>query len=108
MADSIENQYVQQKIKDHAVMVFSKPSCPYCKMAKEVLDSTGVEYEVEEIDQRKDCDKLQDVFAQITGARTVPRVFVGGKCFGGGSDVSLLHKQGRLVPLMQEAGASFK
>jgi len=108
MGDSIEYQYVQKQIKDHPVMVFSKPSCPYCKMAKEVLDSTGVVYEVEEIDGRNDCDKLQDVFAQMTGGRTVPRVFVGGRCIGGGTDVSSLHKEGRLIPLMKEFGASFK
>jgi len=88
--------------------VFSKSTCPYCRMVKEVLDGTGVNYEVEEIESRKDCDKLQDVFGQITGARTVPRVFVGGKCIGGGTDVQLLQKQGRLVPLMEEVGATFK
>jgi len=108
MGDSAEHQYVQKMITENPVMVFSKPSCPYCTMAKEVLDGTGVEYRVEEIDGRRDCDKLQDIFKQITGARTVPRVFVGGKCFGGGSDVSTLSSQGRLIPLMKEAGAKFK
>jgi len=108
MADSKEYQYIQTQIKAHPVMVFSKPSCSYCKMAKEVLDKTGVDYTVEEIDGRPDCDKLQDVFAQMTGARTVPRVFVGGKCFGGGTDIYTLHNQGRLVELMKEVGATFK
>jgi len=108
MGDSKEHQYVQQMITSNPVMVFSKPSCPYCTMAKEVLDETGVEYTVEEIDSRSDCAKLQDVFKQITGASTVPRVFIGGKCVGGGSDVSALKKQNKLVALLQGAGASFK
>jgi len=88
--------------------MFSKPTCQYCNMAKEVLNGTGVEYQVEEIEGRKDCDKLQDVFAQMTGARTVPRVFVGAKCIGGGTDVYSLHNQGKLVSLMEKAGATFK
>jgi len=108
MADSQEHQYVQKMIADHPVMVFSKSTCPYCAMAKEVLNEVGVEYTVEEIDGRKDGNELQNVFMQITGARTVPRVFIGGKCIGGGSDTQALQKQGKLVPLLREAGATFK
>jgi len=40
-------------------------------MAKNVLNEVGVNYEVEEIDRRDDTDKLQDIFAKITSARTV-------------------------------------
>jgi len=107
-ANTKEYQYIQQQIKQHTVMMFSKPSCTYCKMAKTVLDDIGVEFEVEEIDQRTDCDKLQDIFAQMTGARTVPRVFVGGKCLGGGTEIYSLHNQGQLVPQLEAAGATFK
>ena len=35
-------------------------------------------------------------------------MFVGGKCVGGGSDVFTLHNQGKLVPMMTEAGAASK
>ena len=28
--------------------------------------------------------QVQDILAEITGARTVPRVFIGGQCIGGG------------------------
>jgi len=108
MADSKENQYIQQMISTNPVMVFSKTTCSYCKMAKEVLDGVGVSYVVEEIDSRADCDQLQNVFQQLTGARTVPRVFVGGKCVGGGSETYSLHNQGKLMPLLKDAGATFK
>jgi glutaredoxin-related protein len=66
-----EYQYIQQKVKSNPVMVFSKTTCSYCKMAKNVLNEIGVNYELEEIDLRKDTDKLQDIFAKITDARTV-------------------------------------
>ena len=38
----------------------------------------------------------------------VPRVFIGKKCVGGGSEVWSLHNQNRLVPMLKEAGATFK
>jgi len=38
----------------------------------------------------------------------VPRVFVGGKCIGGGSETWSLHNQNGLIPLLNDAGAAFK
>jgi len=58
-------------ISKYPVMVFSKTTCNYSAMAKNVLNEVGVNYEVEEIDRRDDTDKLQDIFAKITSARTV-------------------------------------
>lgn len=52
-------------------MIFSKTTCSYCAMAKKVLDEVGVEYVVVEINQRDDCDKLQDMLEKITGQRSV-------------------------------------
>lgn len=108
MESSAEYKYVLKQTSDNVVMVFSKTTCPYCTMAKEVLDKTGVDYVVEEIENRPDCGKLQEVFAKLTGARTVPRVFIGGKCIGGGSETSSLSNQGELIPMLKAAGATFK
>ena len=44
-------------------------------MAKNLLNEVGVTYEVEEIDKRDDTDKLQEIFAKITTARTVSSFF---------------------------------
>lgn len=68
-------QYIQQMISKYPVMVFSKTTCSYCAMAKNLLNEVGVNYEVEEIDKRDDTDKLQEIFAKITTARTVSSFF---------------------------------
>ena len=52
-----------------------------------------------------DGDAIQDYLKKITGARSVPRVFIGGKCIGGGSETRSLQDQGKLVPLLKEVGA---
>lgn len=52
-----------------------------------------------------DCDAIQDYLLSITGARTVPRVFIGGKFIGGGSETRDLHQKGKLVPMLKSAGA---
>lgn len=38
---------------------------------------------VPQLDHRNDGDEIQDCLAQLTGGRSVPRVFVGGKFIGG-------------------------
>ncbi len=52
-----------------------------------------------------DCNAIQDFLKNMTGARSVPRVFIGGKCVGGGTDVQQLQKSGKLVDLLKKAGA---
>jgi hypothetical protein len=47
---------------------------------------------------------LQDALAQVTGARTVPRVFIGNKFVGGGDDTARLAENGKLRKLLVEFG----
>jgi glutaredoxin 3 len=42
----------------------------------------------------------QDVFVDMTGARSVPRVFIDGKFIGGGDDVVKLMKSGELAKMV--------
>ena len=52
-----------------------------------------------------DGDAIQDYLLELTGERTVPRVFIKGQCIGGGSETRNLHQQNKLVPLLKDAGA---
>ncbi|KAM9383967.1 glutaredoxin 2 isoform 2-T2 [Pholidichthys leucotaenia] len=95
-------QYVQEVVSQNCIVIFSKTTCPYCKMAKNVFNEIGARYKVIELDEHNDGRSLQDALAKVTGARTVPRVFVNGNCIGGGSDTRQLHQQGKLVPLIEQ------
>jgi len=75
---------VQDAISANHVMVFSKTYCPYCSRAKDALyglKANGME--VYELDVRKDGDELQAALLALTGQRTVPNIFIGGKHVGG-------------------------
>ncbi|XP_071764362.1 glutaredoxin 2 isoform X1 [Centroberyx gerrardi] len=95
-------QYVQEVVSHNCVVIFSKTTCPYCKMAKNVFNEIGATYKVIELDEHNDGRRLQEALAQMTGARTVPRVFINGNCIGGGSDTKQLHQQGKLLPLIEQ------
>ncbi|XP_020492928.2 glutaredoxin 2 isoform X1 [Labrus bergylta] len=95
-------RYLQEMVSQNCVVIFSKTTCPYCKMAKNVFNEIGATYKVVELDEHNDGRSLQEALAQMTGARTVPRVFVNGNCIGGGSDTKQLHQQGKLRPLIEQ------
>ncbi|XP_030289632.1 glutaredoxin 2 isoform X2 [Sparus aurata] len=95
-------QYVQEMVAQNCVVIFSKTTCPYCRMAKNVFNEIGATYKVVELDEHNDGRRVQEALAQMTGARTVPRVFVNGNCIGGGSDTKQLHQQGKLLPLIEQ------
>ncbi|XP_005182471.1 uncharacterized protein LOC101901467 [Musca domestica] len=88
--------FVQNALKEHKVVIFSKSYCPYCTMAKDQFKKLSVPFHVIELDQRQDTDEIQDVLGQMTGARTVPRCFIDGKFIGGGTDVKKMYETGAL------------
>lgn len=65
-------------------------------MAKQVFENLQKKYTAIELDEREDGDEIQSILGDMTGARTVPRVFVKGECLGGGSDVKKLYDSGEL------------
>ena len=79
---STAKQFVQSTIAAHKVVVWSKTYCPYCTKAKSALASVGASFHLVELDHRNDGDELQNVLLEMTGARSVPRVFINGKCIG--------------------------
>ncbi|XP_033756970.1 glutaredoxin-C4-like [Pecten maximus] len=91
---------IQDTIGKHKVVVYSKSFCPYCSKAKQALNNEKIEYHVIELDGRSDMDSTQDILCKLTGARSVPRVFVNGKFFGGGDDTVAAVKNGKLKELL--------
>lgn len=83
-------------------MVFSKSYCPFCTKAKRALDNVlpREKYTVMELDTRSDCAAIQDYLLDITGGRSVPRVFVAGKFIGGGDETDAMARSGQLKQLL--------
>jgi glutaredoxin 3 len=52
------------------------------------------------LDREEDGSAMQDVLKEITGARTVPRVFINAKCIGGGDETVRAAADGTLQKLL--------
>ena len=64
-------QFIQKTISEHAVVVFSKATCPYCVRVKKLFGDVRADIFLIELNKRSDMSVLQDELLQITGARTV-------------------------------------
>ncbi|XP_023337993.1 glutaredoxin [Eurytemora carolleeae] len=101
-------QMVANLIKQKKVVMISKTYCPFCTKAKNALANYKInpeEYEILEIEDRNDMDEIQNYMSEITGARSVPRVFIGGKFYGGGDEMMNMHRSKKLEPVLSNAGA---
>nr|CDS32310.2 glutaredoxin 1 [Hymenolepis microstoma] len=103
---SLAYDMVTSAIESKRIVVFTKTYCPYCKMVnsllRKTLDRKDYDYNLELIDisGSRYEKELMDVLEAITGRRTVPRVFVDGKCIGGYDDTKRLCDSGRLQRML--------
>jgi len=72
------NYQVQESIS-----IFTKPGCPYCAKAKQLLRDKGLSFE--EIVLGHDATIVS--VRAVSGRSTVPQVFIGGKHIGGSDDL---------------------
>ena len=105
MKMSAEEEYVNKLITSNSCVVFSATYCPFCTKAKAVLDKEGAKYTLVELDTMDNGNDIKGALASLTGRRTVPNVFIGGKTIGGGDDTVALAQSGELKGLLQSAGA---
>ncbi|XP_007940736.1 glutaredoxin-1 [Orycteropus afer afer] len=100
-------QFVNSRIHPGKVVVFIKPTCPYCRQTQEILSQLPFKQgllEFVDITATTDMNAIQDYLQQLTGARTVPRVFMGTDCIGGCSDLITMQKNGELLKRLEEMG----
>jgi len=62
------------------VKVYSTPTCPYCKTAKEYLDSKNISYQ--DIDVSSDKEALEEM-VKASGQMGVPVIVINGEAIVG-------------------------
>eukprot|EP00798_Chlamydomonas_sp_ICE-L_P007500 gene7500-646_t len=96
--------FVAKAIASDKVVVFSKSYCPFCVKAKQAIKAAmgaAFTFTVVELEDNPDCQAIQDALSNVTGGRSVPRVFVNGKFIGGGDDTASKAASGELKTLIE-------
>jgi glutaredoxin 3 len=80
------------------VIVYTTLFCPYCVMAKRLLNGKGVAFQEVRVDLD---DSRRAEMMQRSGRRTVPQIFIGERHVGGFDDLAALERSGELNALLQ-------
>ena len=80
-AEDVSKKVEENKLTEiKQTIIYGKPNCPQCSMAKSLLDSKGIEYEY------IDITTTGKSAAEITGrpdVRSLPQVYLNGEYVGG-------------------------
>jgi thioredoxin reductase (NADPH) len=79
------------------IVMYSKPTCPYCDMAKQLLTGKGQTWQ--EIDIEAEPARA-DEMVERSSRRTVPQIFIGDRHVGGFDDLAALDRSGELDALL--------
>ncbi len=71
---------------DKKVVIYSTPTCPYCKRAKAYLSQKGISYT--DIDVAQDREKAREM-TEKSGQMSVPVIIIDGEIVVGFNQVQL-------------------
>ncbi len=91
MADSMSSPEIR---------IYTTHTCPYCRMAKELLQRRNLEFAEIRVDE--DFEARAEMMAKSHGRRTVPQIFFGDLHIGGCEELYELHSSGKLDALLAE------
>ncbi len=83
------------------IEIYTWSTCPFCRRAKELLDSKGVDYT--EYDITGNDDERAKMVKRTGGPKSVPQIFIDDQHIGGCDDIHALDEKGGLDPLIQAA-----
>jgi glutaredoxin 3 len=81
------------------VLIYTKPFCPYCSRALQLLKKKQVAF-TEIDDAAFDPAKKADMLAKTQGKATFPQIFIGERHVGGCDDLMALDRAGELDKLL--------
>jgi len=80
------------------VTIYTKPYCPYCIRALDLLEKKGVEFT--EIEAAFDPEKKREMIQRANGGSTFPQIFIGETHIGGSDDMMALERAGKLDAML--------
>lgn len=84
-----------------AVTLYTKPMCPFCIRAADLLKKKGVAFQ--DISAAYDPEKKEEMLARSNGKRTYPQIFIGDVHVGGCDELFALERAGKLDALLGAA-----
>ena len=82
------------------ILIYTSTICPYCIMAKRLLDTKGSRYKELNVDT---TPGLREEMMRRTNRRTVPQIYIGDLHVGGFDELHALQSNNELDALLMAA-----
>ncbi|OAI14356.1 glutaredoxin [Methylomonas lenta] len=80
------------------IIIYTGRLCPYCTMAKRLIERKGVSYTEIDVDS---APGLRQDLMEKTKRRTIPQIYIGDRHIGGFDDLQAMDYRNELDPLLQ-------
>lgn len=103
---------VAQTVADKPVVMYALEWCEFCWSVRKMFEAAGIAYETVDLDsvayQKDDLGvDIRTVLRDITGAPTIPQIFVGGDHIGGATETFDAFNDGSLKTRLTAANVAF-
>lgn len=89
----------EQLDQQATVEIYYSVMCPYCHMAKSLLDQHQIDYQLHNV---LTSSALRQEARERSNRSTIPQIFINNQSIGGFDDLSALDQRGQLMPLLSE------
>ncbi|MDQ7090333.1 MAG: glutaredoxin 3 [Methylococcales bacterium] len=79
------------------ILIYSSNRCPFCTMAKRLLEQRGLNYSEINVDSEP---HLREEMMKKTNRRTVPQIYIGDYHVGGFNELHALDQSKKLDALL--------
>ncbi|WP_348672054.1 glutaredoxin 3 [uncultured Abyssibacter sp.] len=83
------------------IEIYTTRYCPYCLMAKRLLQARGLAFDEIAVDEDPDTRRAM---TRRAGRHTVPQIFIGETHVGGCDDLHAMDASGELTRVLQQQG----
>lgn len=81
------------------LQMYTIKGCPYCNNARDVLNSSNINYE--EIDITPDSENMRDKLEKMSGGeRSVPQIYIDGRYIGQDDEIKELVESKKIYDLI--------
>jgi len=110
--DPAAMRLVADIVEREPVVMFALEWCEFCWSVRKLFKQVGIAYRSVDVDSVKYQEddlggKIRGVLAEMTGAKTLPQVYIGGKHIGGATDLFEAWRDGSIQKLLDLSGVSF-
>jgi len=110
--DPEAHRFVASLVREEPVAMFALEWCEFCWSVRKLFAKAGIAYRSVNLDsveyQENDRGgKIRGVLAEMTGAKTIPQIFVGGEHVGGCTDTFDQWRDGSIQRRLEAKGIAY-